>query len=54
MENEYQFVEFNEFCPKCKYGDLDGFQDPCNDCLTNPANYGTTKPINFVDKNKED
>ena len=52
-ENErYQkFVNFAEYCPKCKYYDTEEMEDPCNECLTCPARFdGSHKPINFKEK----
>lgn len=52
MEERYQkFVDFAQFCPKCKYADSKDTDDPCNECLTNPARTdGSKKPINFKEK----
>lgn len=63
-------VNFAEYCPKCKYKNLDisgdpeivrddnwkenpkFFHDPdkaakCHDCLNDPGNWDSHKPINF-------
>lgn len=40
-------VYFDEYCGKCKYADLEENEDPCWDCLTQPWNYDSHKPIEF-------
>lgn len=54
MENELKehFVDFNKYCPSCKYRDLeknDNQQEPepCNECLTEPVNLYSTKPVKY-------
>ena len=49
MENT-KFVDFYEYCPKCKHFTLDDSDDPCNECLTYPANESSHKPINFEEE----
>ena len=50
MENEYQEVYFDQYCDKCKYGDLPEWKDPCNDCLSEPANLNSHKPVRWEEK----
>ena len=46
-------VYFNEFCPKCKYSDIDETDDPCNECLIHGSNENTHRPVMYVeDKDK--
>ncbi len=28
-----KFVDFKEYCPKCKWADKSSTADPCNECL---------------------
>lgn len=51
-DNNLVEVDFNTHCPTCKYADLDEVKDPCNECLSEPANEGSTKPIKWEEKNK--
>jgi hypothetical protein len=51
--SEDKEVYFDRYCPKCEYGNLPGKQDPCNECLDNPINLYSHKPINFKEKNYE-
>lgn len=43
-------VYFVEWCPKCKFEEVPGIDDPCNDCLTNAVNEDSHKPINYKEK----
>ena len=49
MENEKE-VSFYDYCPTCKYYDISGDEDPCDECLGCPMNYNSTKPINWKEK----
>ena len=51
MMNNYKEVYFNEYCSKCKYKDTLESDDPCDECLTNPSNIDSHKPINFKENN---
>ena len=35
-KTDYKEVDFKKYCPLCKYSDLNGFENPCDDCLTWP------------------
>ena len=49
--SNYKEVYFNEYCSKCKYKDTLESDDPCDECLTNPSNIDSHKPINFKENN---
>ena len=49
-ETKSKFVEFNRYCKDCKYKELKETVDPCNECLTQPVNVDSHKPINFEKK----
>lgn len=40
-------VLFNEYCAKCKFYKVKETDDPCNDCLDEPANEDSHKPVYF-------
>ena len=50
MQNEYHEVAFSEYCLCCKHKDCDHWKDPCNECLNNPVNLHSSKPVNFEEK----
>lgn len=52
MELIWKEVRFNEYCDKCKYKDVDETEDPCNECLTHPANWCSHKPVKFEEDKK--
>lgn len=50
MEYEYKEVEFWKYCEKCKHYEVEDVKDPCNDCLSEPVNLHSTKPVYFEEK----
>lgn len=50
MEDQYKIVLFDLWCPKCKYRDKKEEQEPCNECLEQPVNLDSTKPINWKER----
>lgn len=53
MEYLYKEVYFNEYCKKCKHKDVEDVKDPCNECLGEPVNVQSHKPINFKEAEKQ-
>lgn len=47
MESKNKLVEFNQYCYKCVYKDLLDIQEPCNECISNPVNENSHKPVKF-------
>ena len=52
MEYIDKIVDF-EYCNKCKHEKCPSSQDPCHDCLNNPTNVHSHRPINFEWKPKK-
>lgn len=50
MENKTKIVDFNKYCRKCKHRDKHESEDPCWDCLDQPVNEDSHKPIYFEEK----
>lgn len=50
MEIIDKIVDFNKYCKDCEYFELDEAYDPCNECLNNPSNQNSQKPVNFKKK----
>ena len=40
-------ADFEQYCKKCKHKDISETEDPCNDCLDEPVNENSRKPVNF-------
>lgn len=51
--NEEKEVYFDQYCKSCKYHGLEESKDPCNDCLAEPSNTNSHKPMN-LDAEKKD
>ena len=43
-------VRYDIYCEKCKYFKQEDWEDPCNDCLNQPWNVDSRKPIYFKEK----
>lgn len=50
MEYGYKEVEFWKYCEKCKHYEVEDVKDPCNDCLDEPVNLHSTKPVYFEEE----
>lgn len=50
MEKE---VYFGDYCKTCKHEKVSEQDDPCYDCLNNPVNEDSHKPIHWEGKNDE-
>lgn len=47
MEKE---VYFGDYCKTCKHEKVSEQDDPCYDCLNNPVNEDSHKPIRWEEK----
>ena len=50
MDNDYQECNFETYCKTCKYKDIKEVEDPCNECLDEPMNLYTDKPVKYKEK----
>lgn len=48
----YKEVYFEQFCKICKHKEKSEKDDPCFDCLAEPANLNSHKPVKFEEKEK--
>ena len=51
MEYPYKHVEFM-FCKTCKYRETPPDEEPCNECLDEPVNLHSSRPVNYEEKEK--
>lgn len=51
-DNEYKEVYFHEYCSKCKHKELPVIDTPCEECLDEPINLYSHKPVKFEEKGK--
>ena len=47
MTDNYKIVEYHNWCKTCKYKDIQENEDPCFDCMWEPVNLSTKKPIKY-------
>lgn len=52
VEDIYKEVYFGEYCGTCKYEKLLEKDDPCHECLNNPVNLYSHKPVNWKEKER--
>lgn len=50
MENSYKEVYFGEYCKKCKHFDKMEEQEPCDECLNEPVNIDSHKPVMWEER----
>jgi len=50
MENDYKEVYFHEYCKTCKYEKTPENKEPCNECLDDPVNLNSHKPVKWEEK----
>lgn len=50
LDHEYKEVRYDKYCAKCKNSNIAGYEEPCNECLDNPMNLYSQKPIKFEEK----
>ena len=49
MEN-FKIVYYEKHCPWCKYEEVDENNDPCSECLCQPVNEHTDRPVKWEEK----
>ena len=52
MEIIEKIVEFDKYCKTCQFKDLKEHEDPCHDCLNNPVNVNSKRPVNYKEDEK--
>ena len=50
MQTETKIVDFDKYCHKCKHTKTAEIEDPCHECLENPTNINSRKPVMFEEK----
>lgn len=46
-ENHEQEVYFWMYCPKCKWHDIHGNDEPCDECIAEFTNFESHRPVYF-------
>lgn len=52
MYDDYKIVDFEKYCKTCEHRDLKESDDPCFDCLDEPTNLNSNKPVYYKEKQK--
>lgn len=47
--NKLKEVYFT-YCESCEFKDVEQSEDPCHDCLNEPVNEWSHKPVNYKEK----
>jgi hypothetical protein len=52
MNDSNQEVYFHQYCKTCKHWKENdkGLDEPCNECLSNPINVNSHKPVKYEEK----
>lgn len=51
MDEDYREVKYDECCKTCEYKDRAENEHPCDECLAEPLNLYTSKPMWYKEKN---
>lgn len=52
-ETRLKEVYFNEFCSECEFEKLAENKKPCDECLKEPVNEYSHKPVKFKQKEEK-
>lgn len=47
---DYKEVYFHEYCKTCKHKKVEENEEPCEECLSEPTNLHSHKPVNYEKK----
>lgn len=50
VDSDLREVSYEKYCGICKHADCPEHEDPCFECLDNPLNYYTEKPVKWEEK----
>lgn len=50
MVNDYKEVYYDQYCKTCKNLDVKDTEEPCNECLSEPINLHSHKPVKWEEK----
>lgn len=53
MNQNRREVRFDKYCRICKHQKLDGWKDPCNECLDESTNVDSEKPVKYEENQKK-
>lgn len=47
-----KLVQYDKFCEKCKHFKTDEVDEPCDECLAEPTNDDSHKPVYFKESSQ--
>lgn len=50
MNNDYKEVYFDKYCKTCKHSKKKDNEEPCDECLENPTNLHSHRPVCWEEK----
>lgn len=50
MEDSYKEVFFDKYCKSCKHSNTKEDKEPCNECLNEPVNLYSHKPVKYENR----
>lgn len=50
MSDSYKEVYFDQYCKTCHYKNTAESEDPCYECLSEPARQNSHKPVRWIRK----
>lgn len=53
MDEHTKEVYFNVYCETCAFSEVFDWMDPCDECLSNPSNIDSHKPVEYKEKTKQ-
>lgn len=52
QDDAYKEVYFDKYCKTCEHSKVKEDEDPCYDCLAEPTNLNSHKPVKWEEKVK--
>lgn len=52
-QQAYKEVYFHEYCKKCRHEKLEETEAPCDECLNEPLNLNSHRPVRYEEKEKK-
>ncbi len=53
MDDSYKEVYFGKYCKTCMHCDKAETDDPCDDCLSEPVNVYSHKPVKYEERRRK-
>lgn len=54
MRYDVKEVDFYKYCKTCKHWNKLDYEYPCDECLDNPTNMNSHKPVNYQESDRKE